>query len=270
MPPSPLPDRWAALTRAVAAAGLCAAGLVSPPASAQIVTDRPDFVESSVTVGRGGLQVEASLAFDSDGAHPSRVASWCAPTLVRFGLGPAWEVRMGSDVFVRDASSPGHGRGGGVADLDIGVKWHALDPSGLVPSAALLIHSGVPTGARSVRAGGVTPSLRLVAEWELPGAWGLGVMPGVASTPSVGGRYLAGILGIVAGREVAPGLRAFGELAVEHLPVRGRGGAEGSLNGGVAWAVTDAVQLDAALSLGATAAAPDFAMTVGVSRRIAP
>lgn len=253
--------------RATRAAALFAALAVPAPAVAQIATDRPDFVESSATVGRGALQVETSVAFDAHGSHPSRAAAWSTPTLLRLGVSSDVELRLESDLWVRDVSSPALAGQSGLADVSVGAKWHVFDETGPLPSAAVLLHADLPTGSAGLRAGGVGTSLRAVGEWTLPRGFALGVMPGVASRPSEEGRRLAGILGAVVGKELTPVLRAFTEVAFERLAGDLLGGHVGTLNGGLAWLVGDAAQLDLAFSVGVTASAPDLAFTVGWSRR---
>jgi len=255
------------LRRALGAPALLLTLAAPGPAAAQIATDRPDFVESSATVGRGALQVETSVAFDATGTHPSRVAAWSTPTLLRLGVSGALELRLESDLWVRDASSPGLDSGSGLADVSVGAKWHVLDEGGLVPSTALLLHADLPSGSAGLRAAGVGSSLRAVAEWTLPRGFALGVMPGVASLAGEDGRHVAGILGLVVGRELAPRLRGFAEVAFEQIARGSAGGHVGTLNGGFAWLAGDASQLDLAVSVGVTSSAPDLAFTVGWSRR---
>ncbi|GMV07979.1 MAG: hypothetical protein AMXMBFR53_42540 [Gemmatimonadota bacterium] len=235
--------------------------------AAQIATDRPDFVESSATVGRGALQVEASVAFDAAGSHPSRTAAWSIPTLLRLGVSTHVELRLESELWVRDASSAALAGESGLADVSVGAKWHVVDQAGARPSAALLVHADLPSGSDGLRAEGVGTSLRAVAEWTLPRGFALGVMPGVASVAAGGGRHVAGILGAVVGKELTPSLRAFTEVAFEQLAGDPLGGHVGTLNGGLAWLAGAATQLDLAFSVGVTSAAPDVAFTLGWSRR---
>lgn len=235
------------------------------PSGAQIATDRPDFVESSATVGRGAFQVETSVAYDARGSGSLRSAAWATPTLLRFGVSTALELRVESDLWVRDASSPAVAGDGGLADVSVGLKWHVLDEANGTPSAALLFHADLPSGSGELRAAGVQPSIRAVAEWTLPGGLALGVMPGLVSVVSDGGRGVAGILGVVMAKELTATWRTFAEVAYERLAQASHGGHLGTVNAGFAWLVSDRLQIDAAGSLGTTSGAPDVAFTVGLS-----
>lgn len=232
----------------------------------QIATDRPDFVESSATIGRGAIQIETSIAYQATRSASIRSAAWSTPTLLRVGVGATWELRAESDLLIRDASSPARTGDDGVADASVGVKWHALDDDRWIPSTALILHADFPSGSEPLRGEGVGTSLRAVAEFDLPVGFSAGIMPGVSSTRREGERHLAGILGVVLGLELTSSVRAFGELAFERVAAAEHGGSEGTWNAGLAWLVTDRLQLDAAVSLGATRAAPDASFTVGLSR----
>ena len=73
--------------------------------------------------------------------------------------------------------------------MAIGIKWHAQDGDAAngIPAMSLLLHADLETGSRAFRGDGVRPSLRVVAEWELPSAWSIGVMPGVFVEKNEGG-----------------------------------------------------------------------------------
>lgn len=234
--------------------------------TAQIATDRPDFVESGLTVGPGAVQLETSIAYAARGSGAFRSSSWTTPTLLRWGVGSVVELRVETDLWVRDASSSAVAGDGGLADLAVGLKWHVLDGDGPTPAGALLVHADLPTGSSAVRGEGVRPSLRAVAEWGLPEGFALGVMPGMAVHRNDGVRHVAGIFGLVVGKELTPAVRTFGEIAFEALTSAARGGNVAALNTGLAWLVNDRLQLDVGLSVGVTDAADGTVLAVGFSR----
>lgn len=232
-----------------------------PGLPAQIVTDRPDFVESSRTVGRGALQIETSVAHERDGD----ARAYATPTLLRVGVADRLELRAESDLFVRERE--GGVAQSGLADLSVGAKWAALEGGAALPATALLLHADLPSGSTGFRGEGVRPSLRAVLEWELSERVSLGMMPGVARADGPAGVHTAGIYGIVLGRSWTDRFRTFVELALEHVADSADGGTVGTWNAGTAWLLAELVQVDAALSLAATDAAPAAAFTVGLSSR---
>ena len=238
--------------------------------SQTIGTDRPDFVESSATVGKGSLQVEGSFAFDEKEIQGVDVSNWTTPFLFRVGVADAWEVRLESDWLTRSTLGEGQESpdlvSNGVADFAVGVKWAFLAPeSGSTPAMAALVHADLPTGSDDFRTNGTRPSLRLAAEWGLEGAWGIGAMPGLIYDRDEGRRFVSGIFGVVVGKGLSDSLRAFVEIFFEQITEDQYGGNVGFLDFGGTFLLNPRWQLDAAAAVGVTDQAADFAFTVGLS-----
>lgn len=243
---------------------------VSPPrrlaAQEPIATDRPDFVESSLTVGRGVFQLETSVATDWTRVGSATERTVGTPTLFRYGVSPALELRLETEGYQR-ASVSGSDATTGLADAALGLKWHAVDGEGLRPSAALLLHADLPSGSRAFRTDGVRPSLRLVGEWELPAGFALGVMPGIVyDVDAAGDRQWVTLLGATVGKPVSEQLRVFVEFTAEALPI-GNVPATTELDLGTALLLSNDVQLDLSTSFGLSEASADHALAVGFSRR---
>ncbi|MBQ5949510.1 transporter [Massilia sp. ST3] len=243
-----------------------------PPAQAAeegIVTDRPDFVESSNVVGKGRLQIETSLLFERDRQPGRRERSIATPTLLRVGAGDSLELRVETDGRIAARSTDAGGvrtSASGYADTALGLKWHALDAAGRLPSVGVLLHADLDSGSRAFRGSGVRPSLRVAAEWELPSGMSLGVMPGLGRERGESGpSYRYGILGVVLGKSVNERLRGFVEVALPHI-ARGRhGGVQASFDAGAAYLLSETCQVDAMLSRGLNSRTPDTAFTIGLS-----
>lgn len=251
---------------ALALAGACRAD------DEPIATDRPDFVESSDVVGKGRLQLETSLAWERDrqGGIKTRLAS--TPTLLRIGFADDWELRLETDGRLRlRTDAPGAvARENGWADLAVGVKWHQRDgdEEAATPGLAWLAHLDLDSGSGAFRGQGVRPSLRLVAEWALPGGWSVGVMPGLYRDRDDDGRHFTGaILAGVVGKSINERLRAFVELAGQQLASSRHGGSLVTLDLGIAYLLDRNLQLDTAVSRGLNRNAPDLSWTVGLSAR---
>lgn len=247
----------------------------APTASAAdgaIVTDRPDFVESSDVVPPGRLQLETSLAFERERQPGMRARLSATPTLLRIGVAENWELRFETDGRLRLSTSAGGltNRQRGWADLSFGVKWHQRsgDAQAGTPGLGWLLHVDTDSGSGAFRGQGMRPSLRMVAEWELPGGWAVGVMPGLYRDRNEDGRrFIGGIFAAVAGKSLTDRLRGFVEIAGQQLASARNGASLITLNSGLAYLLQDDLQLDAALSRGLNKNAPDLAMTVGLSAR---
>ena len=253
---------------------LLLAGLgASAHAEDGIVTDRPDFVESSNVVGLNRFQVETSIAIDRSRSASYRESSVSTPTLLRYGISDTLELRLESDGRIKTRTrGPAAGErssDSGTADASFGVKWHALDAVGSSPSLGVLLHVDAPSGSRFLRGEKYRPSLRVVAEWELPNDMSLGLMPGAGSNnDAMGQRYTHGIFGAVVGKQLTEKLRGFVEIAAPHVARSNHGGTEATFDVGGAYLITDTLQVDAMLARGLNSRTPDLSLTIGLSFKL--
>ena len=253
------------------ATALCA---TSAHAEDEIATDRPDFVESSDVVGAGRVQIELGFVQERSREGSLKSRGRATPALLRIGLGDTLEARIETDGLLRstvtDSSTGISTRDKGSADVSLGLKWHQRDGEEKTGSPALawLLHVDLDSGSGAFRGQGKRPSLRLVAEWELPGEWSVGVMPGIAKDSDDQGRHFwAGILAATASTEIAPNWRAFGEIAGQRLASKSRGGNIVTLDGGVTWLLDKDMQVDLSVNRGLTRYTPDWAWGLGWSKR---
>lgn len=263
-------------------AGLClpaAMGLsgqaayAAAPESDKIVTDRPDFVESSDTVGNGGVQLETSIALERDRADGIKRRTASTPSLLRVGVTDALELRVETDgrMVERNRDLPGGAASTerGYADTSLGVKWHARDAQDGMPSLGMLLHVDLDSGSAAFRANGTRPSLRLSAEWDLPDDFALGVMPGLASAHNdAGRRYTSGIFGVVLGKQWNQRWRSFVEVAAPEIARVRDGGSVVTFDVGGAYLLSQHWQIDSALSRGLTRYSTDWSWTVGLSVKL--
>lgn len=251
---------------------MVASSAVQAAEEESIATDRPDFVESSNVVGKSRFQVETSIGLDRNRADGLSEQTWSSPTLLRYGISDTWEVRMESDGVIRqrftaDADTTGLSQSErGYGDLSLGLKWHAMDANGNLPSLGLLFHADLDSGSTPFRGQGTRPSARMVAEWEFSNDMSLGVMPGIGYERDGGGAF--GILGVVVGKGWNDRLRSFAELSSPRIAATADGGTEASATLGVAYLITNNVQVDSAVSRGLNRRTPDLSFTVGLSFKL--
>jgi len=111
-----------------------------------LVTDRPDFTESSSTVGRGLLQLEGGFTFAEfeGGAEVTTLGE----VLARWGVAPKLELRFVLPIYAWERGS-GDDRSG-FTDSAVGLKYELAQGlgSGLIGGmeAALIASTTVPTG----------------------------------------------------------------------------------------------------------------------------
>lgn len=241
--------------------------------SEPIATDRPDFVESGQVVGRGRFQFETGLSFDRNKQDGVKVNGMNTPALFRLGVADTWELRLETDGFMRARTeAPGvlSTTQNGFGDLSLGTKWQMQDSDEATgrPAIAWLLHADLETGSSAFKGQGVRPSLRMVAEWELPGDVSVGIMPGIVLEKNAEGkRYNMGILAITASRPLAEGWRGFIELSGQQIQSKANGGNVTTFDTGVSHLISNDIQVDAWISKGLTKAAPSIAGGIGFAIR---
>lgn len=141
------------------------------PEEDEIVTDRPDFTESSSTVGRGRVQLEMGYTFIRDRMNGERVQSHSYPEmLLRVGMFAEWfEVRLGQNFANERTTSPTGERtfGNGAEDTYLGVKFALTEQKEWRPEMALMLQMTVPTGARAFSAREVLPGFNWLYGWDV-------------------------------------------------------------------------------------------------------
>ena len=235
-------------------------------------TDRPDFVESSDVVGPGRLQIETGFSKERDSSSGIKSRTWTTPTLIRLGLTDSLEFRAESDgrTSHRTTDSFGPSRETGWSDASLGLKWRMREGDADEGTAGIawLAHFDLDSGSSALRGKGVRPSLRMVAEWDLPYDMSVGVMPGIALDRRPDGhRFASGILAVTLGKAWTPAWRTYVEIAGQQLSSKRNGGSVVTFDTGLAYLVNDAFQLDLSLQRGLTRESPDFAWGVGASVR---
>jgi hypothetical protein len=263
----------------LAASILC--GLAATSARAgdnePISSDRPDVVESSQVVGKGRVQLEASVQWDRQRDDELHTRTLYTPTLLRIGIGESAELRIETDgrnvVHASEPGSGAHATIAGYADASVGVKWHLADQQGegfsAAPSLGVLLHADLPSGSRELRGHGVRPSLRLAAEWELAGGYSFGVMPGLAQeSDDDGRRYGYAILAATIGKEFNERLHGFVELAAPQIARASHGGTQATFDTGLTWLVNKDFQVDVSLMHGLNRRTPDLSLAFGLSVRM--
>lgn len=254
--------QWAGM---VLVAAMASVGTLALPAAAQeMETDRPDFTEGTRTVAPGRVQVEMGATFDDTVAGEDLAVG---ETLVRLGVAPRVELRLGAGSYLRSDADNATVEGWGEPSL--GVKL-GLRPEarGAAPAAALLVGVGLPFGDDRVALAGAEPSAVLALAWDLPAGWGLGANLGWAQpVDGAGGerRFAQGLASVAAGVDLGAGWGLFLETYGFTREAHG-GDATAHADGGLTWSPRPDLQLD--LRVGTTLEGPeDDFVGIGVSFR---
>lgn len=141
-----------------------------PDPDEPLVTDRPDFTEASVTVGRGVAQIEFgyTYTYNNDAGESVRSQSFGEP-LLRYGILADWlEFRIAVfPVDERTASGGVSNSTGGTEDLYTGFKIALTPQEGILPEMALIPQMNIPTGSNAFTSNSVEPGLNWIYGWEI-------------------------------------------------------------------------------------------------------
>jgi hypothetical protein len=237
-----------------------------------ISTDRPDFVDSTDVVGRKALQLEVGVGYALDDHGGQRSRTFTAPALVRYGVTPTLELRIGDDGWTEAqvGDSIGTSTQRGVADLSIGTKWHASDSSPAMhrPAIALELTAVIPSGSADERGDGVRPSVRGIAEWELDHSLSIGVMTGAKFDRSQTHRFWSGLLATSLEAGFTENLHGFAEIAGQQFAHANDGGVLASFDTGLTYLLTKSIQIDCAIFLGLNRNTPNWNLGAGFSVRM--
>lgn len=252
-------------TRAAALAAL--AVLCATPARAQeepLVTDRPDFTESTSTVAPRRVQAEAGYTFQREGSTDSHTLG---ELLLRIGLHPRAELRVGLSSY--DIIDAPEGTTTGLEDASLGAKLALLRRGqatpALVPEVSVIVATSLPTGADALSSGGFDPEAKLALGWDVGDRAGVAANLNYTSISGGTGRQgeLAGSVSL--GMSLVERLDAFTEYYA-FFPTSGAEENAHHVNGGVTFQLTPNFQLDARLGRRLTAGEATF-FGVGLARR---
>jgi len=205
-----------------------------------------------------GANVAANLHNPSAGVSrgpAARLGSRPATLAARAAAG----AEAAADPVQRDA---------GFADFSLGARWRVLqgDADSHVPCVSWMADVQPVSAAALTGGSALRPSMHLSAEWALAPDLTLGLMPGIALDADRDGRRLAsGSIAVTLGKEWAPGLRTYIDMARDRLAIEQGGGNSTTLDAGITVMTGPTTQLDFALARGLTSSAPALQAGVGVS-----
>lgn len=208
-----------------------------------IVADRPGLADGPSTVGSGLFQIETGLAVDE--------SSSAFPTLLRFGLGTRFELRIESDVV-------GHSDGDtSLAPIAAGFKLGLTE--GAFP-LSLIASVQPPSGEGGLRTAGYESAARLVGE--------LGLGNDFSLTPNVGfelaeGGQSAALFALTLEKQLGRALPF-----VDFETRTSDGDVSLIADAGLAWIAGRDTQLDVSAGVDlAGEAYPEWFVSAGYSRR---
>jgi hypothetical protein len=253
-----------------------------PPSSSAdeepLVTDRPDFTESTVTVPPGRVQLELGYTFTADDEKGVRSGDHTFPEFLwRIGLAEDVELRLAWDgwSFTEELFQERNDAGrrvrrkehdDGVTDMSVGFKFHLLDQSGWIPDFGVITELSLPTGESSKSSGDVDPLVGLLWAYDLADRWSLAGNVNLSVPTGELGRFFQTSASVSVGWQITDVVGSYVEYFGFYPNERGRDAAH-SLNGGFTFLLTNNLQLDIRAGVGLNEEADDLFIGTGLSIR---
>lgn len=240
-----------------------AALMVGPAAvvGQPLVTDRPDFTESALSVDPGFFQLEFGATwFEADDDNVMTLPE----ALLRVGLSDRWELRLAPGSWL-EIDRPGREDLSGVTNARVGFKVELVQAVADVLGGmdlALIGTTTVPTGDDDLVSGRWQPEIVLAAGWGLTDRVSLGSNLGVARLDDDGEWFTAAWISGVIGVAVRDRWGAFFELFVFNAE-RDDGPETVTLQTGATYLFSDDLQFDARIARRLSTEGPDMLIGVG-------
>ncbi len=137
-----------------------------------INTDRSDFTDTPVSVGKGGTILETGFTYTRILAVDSHTEIRTLPeTLLRVGITDEFELRfktLGYSLINQyDRTTGQSGSIFGMNDLDLGFKYEIFQQKNWVPLTTLVTGVILPSGTNGVSGNSVQPHFNLVNGWAI-------------------------------------------------------------------------------------------------------
>jgi hypothetical protein len=250
---------------------ICAAAFVafalSSVVSAQepLVTDRPDFTESSSSVGSGVLQLESGVTY-TDFRNGTNVTT-IGEILARWGVAKKFELRFVLPTYSREG---GGGNASGFLSSGVGFKYELAqgDGSGFLGGmeTALIVSTTIPTGTSDFASSEWQPSAVFAASWELSPNVGIGTNFGVGRPADDENRYTSLWASVAVGVGLSDASSFFVELYGFNRE-EDRGPSTATFQTGFVYLFSPDLQADVRVARRLTDRGVDFLVGAGLSWR---
>ena len=248
------------------------------PMDEPLITDRPDFTESTETVPAGHLQFELGYTFTYDREEKNRERNHTAPELlVRVGVAENFEIRLGWEGYSwSDNQFEGETRAGrrvtredwsqGAHDLSLGIKCKFFEQDGWVPHFGVIAAMTMPSGSGGVSSGDVDPELVLLWAYDVTDNFAIAGNVGMAAVSDEGDRFFQTSASLSGAFSLTDKLGAYVEYYGFYPNTEDSDSAH-FLNAGFTYLINNNFQIDWRIGAGLNEEADDFFTGVGFAWR---
>jgi len=243
-----------------------------PGLEGPLTTERPDFTESSRTVGRRVLQIETGYLFAMDETGPARIRQHTiGDSMFRYGIGADWlELQVGlqpvSETTRQNGVKTTHG---GTNDLYLGTKIALTPQECHYPEMAVILRSVLPTGSSHFSNDEVLRGINWLYSWDLNDCVSLAgsTQANQMIDADSGGDYLEVAQSASLGVDLGEGTGLFLEWYGLFPDGADSAQVEHYMDGGFVHLLNDDFQLDIFIGYGLSSSATDFFCGTGLSVR---
>ena len=245
-----------------------------------LITDRPDFTESTDAVPRGHVQLEMGYTYTYDREHRARDTDHTAPEiLLRVGFADNWELRIGwagyswsESVFEEFRGTPprtvtredwSHGSN----DLILGFKYKFAEQEGWRPHLGVIGEITIPSGTIGVSSGDVDPAVKLLWAYDLSDTTSVAGNLNLAVPTEDGHRFVQASASLSLAVALSDTVGTYIEYFGFYPSSDGQDAAH-VLNGGFTFQTSENFQWDIRAGFGLNSQADDFVAGVGFSLRL--
>ena len=226
----------------------------------EFTADRPGASTGPSVVGQGVIQLEQGVQYDRDGVASTFTFS---NTLLRYGLFPNMELRLGGDGFLYKEDGSTQGFKPAFSGLSVGTKIKCFEGKGAIPAVSVLADFAVPyTASKGFNTDHLAPSLYLLFEnpvndwlsigYNLGAKWD-GTLPDATT-------FAAVCLGFTATESLGCFLESYNYFGVLDNVY--------AMDFGLNWMVGRKVQLDLAANIDLRNPAQSWSVSCGVAWQI--
>lgn len=238
-----------------------------------LASDRPDFTEASVTVGRGVAQVEMGYTYLRDDEAGVTLTEHSAPEMLwRIGMFAEWfEFRIAYNYLSGSVVAPPLpvDNFSGSEDLYLGFKLGLTPQEGILPEMALIGQMTVPSGDPDLTAGQVLPGVNWLYAWEINDFLSFaGSTQGNKAVDELGDVYFEIAQSLTIGYSLSDRIGAYTEWFVLVPSGSTVAPTEHYLDGGFVFRATNDLQFDVRAGIGLSEAAADYFTGVGIVIRL--
>jgi len=236
-------------------------------------SDRPDFTDSSTTVGYQRLQIESGYTYtQAIGGDPTHSAHDLPELLIRYGVAERLELRLAWDegmVFDRytDRNSGRVVNENGSTDLEFGFKYAIRKQDKWRPQSAIVVSVSAPVGAPAQSSRQVDAFVNYLYSWELTKKLSLNCSTGSLWTAESGDRFSRFSQSASVEYELTEKLHVFNEWFAFFRCDSSDNRPQHYYDAGLTYLVTPNFQLDWRAGLGLNDAADGFFTGCGLTIR---